>query len=260
MSLPVKGVTMKERLQNARKQIKITQKVAAAEIFNIPLGTLTGIESGRIIPPIEYVCIACYKLLQRNTLKGFITLEWAKALFRKKSYRLNFLFEDEEDLFETIITLSREYPGYILSPSIVVEYRRDHVNFVMPAYIERIHVPSSTTPSRNLATLEDSVKHSKHVENQDNSSWTELVNAFLDLKLLHSNMGNILNKINHLQNEIMVQANQDNKNSKVSNMQNFNGLFIYELQLRNEISSMLANLSIEELEQVKSLVSSFDIL
>ena len=39
----------------------------------------------------------------------------------------------------------------------------------MPAYIERIHVPSSTTPSRNLATLEDSVKHSKHVENQDNS-------------------------------------------------------------------------------------------
>ena len=27
MSLPVKGVTMKERLQNARKQIKITQKV-----------------------------------------------------------------------------------------------------------------------------------------------------------------------------------------------------------------------------------------
>ena len=73
-------------------------------------------------------------------------------------------------------------------------------------------------------------------------------------------MGNILNKINHLQNEIMVQANQDNKNSKVSNMQNFNDLFIYELQLRNEISSMLANLSIEELEQVKSLVSSFDIL
>ncbi len=259
MSLPVKGVTMKERLQNARKQIKITQKVAAADIFNIPLGTLTGIESGRIIPPIEYVCIACYKILQRNTLKGFITLEWAKALFRKKSYRLNFLFEDEEDLFETIITLSREYPGYILTPSIVVEYRRDHVNFVMPAYIERVPVPP-TPPSRNTATFTEDDKYNNHEQGQDKSSWTELINAFLDLKILHSNMGNILNKINHLQNEMMLQANQNNKNSKVSNMQNFNDLFIYELQLRNDISSMLANLSVEELEQVKSLVTSFDIL
>ncbi|MDD1505079.1 helix-turn-helix transcriptional regulator [Lysinibacillus sp. CNPSo 3705] len=254
MSLSVKGITMKERLQNARKQHKLTQKKAAEDIFNIPLGTLSGIESGRITPPIEYVCIACYKLLQRSTLERFITLDWAKALLRKKSYRLSYIFEDEEDLFETIISLSRTYPGYILSPSLVVEYRRDHVGFVMPSYIDRIPVPP-TSPLVN--THFSNERKSINYKGEKPNNWSEIIHAFLDLKSLHDKMGNILNKIDYLQKEIQFQTNEV-KNSK-ENVQDFNDLFIYELQLRNEISIILSKLTVDELEQVKSLLSSFDI-
>jgi len=254
MSLSVKGVTMKERIQNARKQHKITQKVAAEDIFNIPLGTLSGIESGRITPPIEYVCITCYHLLQRSTLEGFITLDWAKALLRKKSYRLSYIFEDEEDLFETIISLSRTYPGYILSPTLVVEYRRDHVKFVMPSYVDRITVPPiSPLVNTPFSNERKSINYNEEKPN----SWSEIINSLLDLKSLHVNMGNILTKIDYLQKEILVQTNGE-KYSK-DNVQNFNDLFIYELQLRNEISTFLSKLTVEELEQVKSLLSSFDI-
>ncbi|MGE7843574.1 helix-turn-helix domain-containing protein [Lysinibacillus sp. NPDC093712] len=248
---------MKERLQNARKQHKLTQKVAAEEIFNIPLGTLSGIESGRITPPIEYVCIACYKLLQRSSLEGFITLDWAKALLRKKSYRLNYLFEDEEDLYETIISLSRAYPGYVLSSSLVVEYRRDHVKFVMPSFIEKIPV-QSTPPIENLS-FNDKPNSGTYNEEKQLENWSELVNSVLDLKILHNNMATILNKIDHIQNELSISKMEDNINSKVNSIHNYNDVFIYELQLRNEISSKLSKLSLEELEQVKSLLSSFNV-
>lgn len=256
MSLSVKGIKMKERLQNARKQHKLTQKVAAEKIFNIPLGTLSGIESGRITPPIEYVCIACYKLLQRSSLEGFITLDWAKALLRKKSYRLNYLFEDEEDLYETILSLSRAYPGYVLSSSLVVEYRRDHVKFVMPSFIEKIPV-HSTPPTENLS-FNDKANSGTHKEEKFDK-WSDLMNAFLDLKILHNNMATLLNKIELIQNELSVSKIEANTNSRVNNIQNYNDVFIYELQLRNEISNKISRLSLDELEEVKSLLSSFNV-